>query len=47
MEREKSRRDKLIEGPIMGLGRNLVLRNFPGIQRMTLPKTPSNSGKGE
>ena len=33
MERESNERDILIEGAIMGLGRNLVLGKFPGIHK--------------
>ena len=32
-ERENKERDVLIEGDIVGLGRNLVLGKFPGIHK--------------
>ena len=45
-ETESKERDILIEGVIMGLGRNLALEKFPGIHGMTPVKTLSNSGEG-
>ena len=39
-------KDILIEGAIVGLGRNQGLGKFPGSTRITPAKTLSNSGEG-
>lgn len=45
--RDSKERDVSIEGPTMGLTRNLALEKLPGIiTRMTPVKTLSNKGEG-
>ena len=45
-ERESKETDIFFKQAIMMLARNLALRKFPGIHRMTPAKTLSNSGEG-
>ena len=43
---ERTMKDILIEGAIIGLGRNIVLGKFLGIHKDDPSKTPSSSGEG-
>lgn len=45
MEGKSNKRDILIEGTILGLGKNPETGKLPGIYKDDPGKTPSNSGE--